>query len=151
MTKPHGSHLIIPRAAWPPLPSSCSTHRALHGVDLGTTPTPPHTHAKERSPWWGPNVGAGPGAHNMEGSVRLLACLVCILPMGEFPTLLSGPRWEQNRCSQNSRYSLLALNSVKLGLITQSLQACGGGRAALREAEVTEARSSRLGFALGSK
>lgn len=56
MTKPHGS-LILPQAAWRPLPSSSSACRAQQGCRPGhaTRPFPPsfpHTHTKGCSHWW---------------------------------------------------------------------------------------------------
>lgn len=47
----------------------------------------------------------------MEGAAGLLACLACILSMGECPT----PYLEWRRCSQNPRYSLLSLNLEQPG------------------------------------
>lgn len=78
----------------------------------------------------------------MEGSVRLLVCLVCILPMGESATLLSALCLEQNRCSQNpGSSSLLELGAARF---FQTLQDYGGGRAALWESEI-QVWSSPLG------
>lgn len=56
MTKPHGS-LILPRAAWRPLPSSSSACGARQGRRPGHATHPflpsfPHTHAKGCSHWW---------------------------------------------------------------------------------------------------
>ena len=111
---------------------------------------PPHTHAKE-----GPHQGPGrvwdqprvSGPHSMEGSFRLLACLVCIIPMGEFPTILSSAFSEEIRCSQTwSDSPLPALRAAGL----PGPPGLWEGRAALWEAVVTEAITLSPGFALGS-
>ena len=83
----------------------------------------------------------------MEGSFRLLACLVCIIPMGEFPTILSSAFSEEIRCSQTwSDSPLPALRAAGL----PGPPGLWEGRAALWEAVVTEAITLSPGFALGS-
>lgn len=122
MTKPHGSHLITLGTAWLPLSSSPRICRAQQGRRPRHTTHPlppsfPHTHAKEGAHWRPGQVQGWPGIsrpHSMERSFQLLACLVCIVLMGEFATLLSGPCLEQNRCSQTLRYSLLASRAARL-------------------------------------
>ena len=65
--------------------------------------------------WLSVGLPGGSVPHSMEGSFQLLASLVCVILMGEFPTLLSGAFSEQNRFSQNFRYGLLSLHSGQLG------------------------------------
>nr|XP_023399915.1 sialic acid-binding Ig-like lectin 15 [Loxodonta africana] len=93
MTKPHGSHLIRPLAAWLPLPSVFSFRRAQRALQTWAhcpppptfVPPHPHPHQRESHRWPGPVWGCPrvPGCSgSMEGPIQLLVCLACIIPMG---------------------------------------------------------------------